>query len=186
MLFFSMASLSLSLFLSSSFSFFFSFSCSCSSCSSSSSSSSSSFSSFSFPSFFLSGPCPCPCLVLVLVVVCGGCGGVIIAVLVKLLFLGELNVVLNSSLDARVVSLFPALKRREGQACCQVSCKVTHFPKLRGRSSEIIGFPAIVLLHLYKPELQKALSVLMLYAPVFIFTSGSSALLGCPRCGLSM
>ena len=58
--------------------------------------------------------------------------------------------------------------------------------KTKGRSTEIIGFPAIVLLHLYKPELQEALSILMLYAPVFIFTSGSSALLGCPRCGLSM
>ena len=30
------------------------------------------------------------------------------------------------------------------------------------------------------------LSVLMFYAPVFIFTSGSSALLGRPRCGLSI
>ena len=34
--------------------------------------------------------------------------------------------------------------------------------------------------------LKQALSVLMLCAPVFIFTSGSSALLGCPRCGLSI
>ena len=33
---------------------------------------------------------------------------------------------------------------------------------------------------------KEALSVLMLSAPVFIFTSGSSALLGCPRCGLSI
>ena len=32
----------------------------------------------------------------------------------------------------------------------------------------------------------KALSVLMLCAPVFIFTFGSSALLGRPRCGLSI
>ena len=32
----------------------------------------------------------------------------------------------------------------------------------------------------------KALSVLMLCAPVFIFTSGSSALLGSPRCVLSI
>ena len=32
----------------------------------------------------------------------------------------------------------------------------------------------------------KRLSVLMLCAPVFIFTSGSSALLGCPRCSLSI
>ena len=33
---------------------------------------------------------------------------------------------------------------------------------------------------------KETLSVLMLCAPVFIFTSGSSALLGCPRCGLSI
>ena len=33
---------------------------------------------------------------------------------------------------------------------------------------------------------KEALSVLMLCAPVFIFTSGSSALLGRPRCGLSI
>ena len=33
---------------------------------------------------------------------------------------------------------------------------------------------------------KEALSVLMLCAPVFIFTSGSSALLGCPHCGLSI
>ena len=32
----------------------------------------------------------------------------------------------------------------------------------------------------------KKLSVLMLCTPVFIFTSGSSALLGHPRCGLSI
>ena len=32
----------------------------------------------------------------------------------------------------------------------------------------------------------EALSVLMLCAPVFIFTSNSSALLGRPRCGLSI
>ena len=35
-------------------------------------------------------------------------------------------------------------------------------------------------------EDKEALSVLMLCAPVFIFTSGSSALLGRPRCGLSI
>ena len=33
---------------------------------------------------------------------------------------------------------------------------------------------------------KEALSVLMLCAPVFIFTSSSSALLGRPRCGLSI
>ena len=33
---------------------------------------------------------------------------------------------------------------------------------------------------------KKALLVLILCAPVFIFTSGSSALLGRPRCGLSI
>ena len=32
----------------------------------------------------------------------------------------------------------------------------------------------------------KKLSLLMLLAPVFIFPSGSSALLGCPHCGLSV
>ena len=32
----------------------------------------------------------------------------------------------------------------------------------------------------------EALSVLKLCTPVFIFTIGSSALLGCPRCGLSI
>ena len=35
-------------------------------------------------------------------------------------------------------------------------------------------------------RLQEALSVLMLCAPMSIFTSGSSALLGRPRCGLSI
>ena len=35
-------------------------------------------------------------------------------------------------------------------------------------------------------KVKEALSVLMLCAPVFIFTSGSSALLGRPRCGLSI
>ena len=35
-------------------------------------------------------------------------------------------------------------------------------------------------------QTKEALSVLMLCTPVFIFTSGSSALLGCPRCGLSI
>ena len=35
-------------------------------------------------------------------------------------------------------------------------------------------------------KILKKLSVLMLCVPVFIFTSGSSALLGCPRCGLSI
>ena len=35
------------------------------------------------------------------------------------------------------------------------------------------------------PHLKEALSVLMLCTPLFIFTSGSSALLGCPHCGLS-
>ena len=34
------------------------------------------------------------------------------------------------------------------------------------------------------PWLKEPLSVLMLYTPVFIFTYGSSALLGCPRCSL--
>ena len=34
--------------------------------------------------------------------------------------------------------------------------------------------------------MKEALSVLLLWAPVFIFTSGSSALLGRPRCGLSV
>ena len=33
---------------------------------------------------------------------------------------------------------------------------------------------------------KEVISVLMLCAPVFIFTSGSSALLGRPRCGLSI
>ena len=37
-----------------------------------------------------------------------------------------------------------------------------------------------------KFHIKEALSVLMLCAPVFIFTSGSSALLGRPRCGLSI
>ena len=35
-------------------------------------------------------------------------------------------------------------------------------------------------------KVKEALLVLMLGAPVFIFTSGSSALLGRPRCGLSI
>ena len=35
-------------------------------------------------------------------------------------------------------------------------------------------------------KVKEALLVLMLCAPVFIFTSGSSALFGCPRCGLSI
>ena len=35
-------------------------------------------------------------------------------------------------------------------------------------------------------KVKEALLVLMLCAPVFIFTSGSSALLGRPRCGLSI
>ena len=35
-------------------------------------------------------------------------------------------------------------------------------------------------------KIKEALSVLILCAPVFIFTSGSSALLGCPHCGLSI
>ena len=34
--------------------------------------------------------------------------------------------------------------------------------------------------------LEEALSVLMLCVPVFIFTFGSSAFLGRPRCGLSI
>ena len=37
-----------------------------------------------------------------------------------------------------------------------------------------------------RPKVKEALSVLMLCAPVFIFTSGSSALLGRPRHGLSI
>ena len=43
-----------------------------------------------------------------------------------------------------------------------------------------------MLLHLWKYVilLKEALSILMLCAPVFIFTSGSSALLRRPRCGL--
>ena len=35
-------------------------------------------------------------------------------------------------------------------------------------------------------KVKEALLVLMLCAPVFIFTSGSSALFGCPHCGLSI
>ena len=35
-------------------------------------------------------------------------------------------------------------------------------------------------------KVKQGLLVLMLRAPVSIFTSGSSALLGCPRCGLSI
>ena len=41
-------------------------------------------------------------------------------------------------------------------------------------------------LHWHVSFIKETLSVLMLCAPVFIFTSGSSALLGRPRCGLSI
>ena len=44
----------------------------------------------------------------------------------------------------------------------------------------------LLLLFAHKRSVNLKLSVLMLCAPVFIFTSGSSALLGRPRCGLSI
>ena len=47
-------------------------------------------------------------------------------------------------------------------------------------------FEATALEHKIGWQFKEALSVLMLCAPVFIFISGSSALLGCPHCGLSI
>ena len=43
--------------------------------------------------------------------------------------------------------------------------------------------PHLLTVHVFIVSFKEALTVLMLCAPVFIFTSGSSALLGRPRCG---
>ena len=75
-------------------------------------------------------------------------------------------------------------------------CHLLHLSQLISvdvTSVKCCSSPSYIVLSVYSQivtgvhtQVKEALSVLMLCAPVFIFTSGSSALLGRPRCGLSI
>ena len=85
-------------------------------------------------------------------------------------------------------------ERRSGSSFCQCSClpkdsdgqsSKENKRKRRNKCSSSSSTTA-TMAPSFVPVVKEVLSVLMLCVPVFIFTSGSSALWACPPCGLSI
>ena len=87
-------------------------------------------------------------------------------------------------------------ERRSGSSFCQCSClpkdsdgqssKENKRKRRNKCSSSSSSSTTATMAPSFVPVVKEVLSVLMLCVPVFIFTSGSSALWACPPCGLSI